>query len=280
MPSRAFLFFPPRLDGPPKIDQDWSQCPHGHFCFFHLDDLWLGWHSVDAVSVPSRAFLFFPHKYVRSSVGRCLGLSALTGIFVFSTYPWGLCRLLADGSQCPHGHFCFFHRLLADGSFAGWAIPPSQCPHGHFCFFHLPPPLAPLLWHQGLSALTGIFVFSTNRGPRCLSALSGKSQCPHGHFCFFHPSVARQSSTSGPSLSALTGIFVFSTSERRSFGIRTRGLVSVPSRAFLFFPLPKTGSITRHALDRTRFAFHPSLFRAFSNLRRAGGLFKMLTDTT
>ena len=132
-----------------------SQCPHGHFCFFHVLGKLFSAHSGYQVSVPSRAFLFFPPSGAGiwcRLVG--WGLSALTGIFVFST------RFQKLGAGPP-----LIARLSALT--------------GIFVFSTSLIVVVVILAASGLSALTGIFVFSTPQGQRCarqgqgLSALTG-----------------------------------------------------------------------------------------------------------
>ena len=87
-----------------------SQCPRGHFCFFHSAD----------------------KRYIAAATK---SLNALAGIFVFSTVAVNQVANFDRASQCPRGHFCFFHstgkQKRPDSSM-------SQCPRGHFCFFHRP----------------------------------------------------------------------------------------------------------------------------------------------
>ena len=72
-----------------------SQCPRGHFCFFHMSWLWAG-------------------------RGTSVRLNALAGIFVFSTSRITVGGDVVGGSQCPRGHFCFFHSHSQDSISEIW----------------------------------------------------------------------------------------------------------------------------------------------------------------
>ena len=84
MPSRAFLFFPHIVYvGEQALDLIGSQCPRGHFCFFHSGDLFDDEFLVpDAVSMPSRAFLFFPRR-ADVGFGRLRHVSMPSRAFLF-----------------------------------------------------------------------------------------------------------------------------------------------------------------------------------------------------
>ena len=133
MPSRAFLFFPPSVTDHAIQRLAESQCPRGHFCFFHSQ-------------VPSAP-------------------------------------TLTMASQCPRGHFCFFHVFITG---TGVVTVTSQCPRGHFCFFHAVAAPAVIVSSAASQCPRGHFCFFHRRTRGLADHRDGRSQCPRGHFCFFH----------------------------------------------------------------------------------------------
>ena len=215
MPSRAFLFFPQWKQ---KTDQTTnaklSQCPRGHFCFFHTCSCGAQFHNGMKSQCPRGHFCFF-HGNTNNAASR---------------------RPPRGGSQCPRGHFCFFHVFTTTN--VASMVRLSQCPRGHFCFFPRGRCVVLRCPGWGLNALAGIFVFFHNNtivfSGHLASGVRWSSQCPRGHFCFFHSDgdngVVEPKRVSMPSRA-----FLFFHGENMTAFNLYLGAVSMLSRAFLFF---------------------------------------------
>ncbi len=145
-----------KMPSPPKS----SQCPGGHFCFYH------------------------PVVYLS---------------------PTSLMKL----SQCPGGHLFFFYDRLEEYIIA--SLFKSQCPGGHLLFLYSSIwPIPQICSLPGLNALAGICSFSTRSSGAltcairpCLNALAGIRS--FSTFAHMTPRVSKLTS-----LNALTGICCFS----------------------------------------------------------------------
>ncbi len=165
--GHSFFFYNLVFEGVPVMYL-WSQCPGGHSFFFYME--YTRWEilfvGTGIVSMPWRAFVVFLPSH--GSLHKHLNRSK---------------------SQCPVGHFCFYHHT--EGKVVGCFAPVGR---------------------GGLNALSGISVFTTCLSRAQWMVCQKRSQCPVGHFCFYHQNAGGQWIKSGMSgLNALSGISVFTT---------------------------------------------------------------------
>ena len=111
--------------------------------------------------------------------------------------------------------------------------------------------------------------------PITTGARSQMSQCPHGHFCFFNQRCQPRGDPRRARLNALTGIFVFSI-RSNIYKCSINHNVSMPSRAFLFFQLPRFYGCRRASpcvsMPSRAFLFFQSKNIAISSALLYGGL--------